>query len=453
MVAESCLKFGANDVRILTNPDGVKEGWDAADAVDEGMDVKSFILGHEAFHPVESRLSFKSASDYEGEPTPSEWLVQGSIPLGSPGMIAAMGDTGKSFLLLDLCARVALGEHPADSLIFGGNVCQRGTAVYITSEDPDNEIHRRLNAIDPDLSRIRQCGDKLLVLPLPDRGGAAPLVEQTARGIKPTSYWDELKDRLLAIGDLKLVVLDPLQSFCLADINADPAAGQYFCSMVTSLASETGATILVAHHMRKAQAKTDNRELEPDEARQLIRGTTALVDGMRFVYALWKPVSIKSAQTVCRNLGRTYEPDCMVYGGVVKANGKAPRGVATYLRSPSGLLIDQSQRLKDIRPYDDADLDSLVMCIAEAAENGHPFSRTGLNGSYKRKEDIPEPFRCLVRSSIDSVIDALVVEGRIVTCNAGGKIKNVLDVPSGDFAQGVGSFEPGTYKATMAQSA
>ena len=452
MVAIHAKQSGAKEIRILSLPDGLEEGWDAADAIEEGIDVRAFIENHDPGTPVRSRLEFKSALEYHGEPKKVEWLVVGSIPLGQPGMVAAMGDTGKSYLLLDLCVRVACGETPIDTPIFGGRVTGKGTAVYITSEDSDDEIHRRLNSIDPGLRRIHQCSDRLKVLPLPDRGGAAPIMEQNSRGVFETDNWTEIKNSLLEIDDLRLVVFDPLQSFCLADINADPAASQYFCSMLTSLSSQTGATAIVSHHMRKPTQKNDGRTLSPSDAREMIRGTSALVDGMRFAYALWTPSSSKEARAICKRMDRQYTPNCLVYGAMVKANGQANREVSTYLRSPFGLLIDQTDRSKSIAAMSSEDFDDLVACVKEAAEAGHPFNRTGLSSAFKRKEDIPEAFRETPRAVLEEIIDKLIVEGKIVTCNAGGKIKNVLDVPGGLFAQGVGQFEPGTYQAFRAQA-
>src|SRR5947209_50640 len=46
---------------------------------------------------------------FVGDPEPIRWLVKGSIPAGVSGMVAAAGDTGKSYILLDLCERVARG--------------------------------------------------------------------------------------------------------------------------------------------------------------------------------------------------------------------------------------------------------------------------------------------------------------------------------------------------------
>jgi hypothetical protein len=46
-------------------------------------------------------------------------------------------------------------------------------------------------------------------------------------------------------------VLDPLQTFVHADINADPMAAALTMSLLNMVAAETGATVLASHHVRK----------------------------------------------------------------------------------------------------------------------------------------------------------------------------------------------------------
>ena len=94
---------------------------------------------------------------YAGEATPIRWLCRGTIPLGVPVLVAAMGGLGKSYLALDLALHAAAGvvglEQPR--LIFGGRLEGEGTAVLITAEDSFDAIHRRLNRIDPKARRLR----------------------------------------------------------------------------------------------------------------------------------------------------------------------------------------------------------------------------------------------------------------------------------------------------------
>ena len=105
-----------------------------------------------------------------------------------------------------------------------------------------------------------------------------PLIANDGKTFARTPFFDDLKRQLLAIKDLRLVVIDPLQAFVSADVNADPAAAQFLWSAMAELAAATGATVLLTHHMRKDGMM---RIADGDDAREAIRGTTALVDGAR----------------------------------------------------------------------------------------------------------------------------------------------------------------------------
>jgi AAA domain len=182
-------------------------------------------------------------------------------------------------------------------------------------------------------------------------------------GFKTTPAWEALVAELGRVRDLRLVVFDPLQAFA-PGINEHPAAGQFVCGQLGHLAAETGATVLVAHHIRKS--KEPIRTLA--EARDAIRGTSALVDGLRCAIALW-PAEESTARCTCREIGREYTPNAIVQGGVVKANGSARHEVRTYSRRPDGLLRDVTASAgRAVRAA--GLLDALVEQIRRAAEAG-----------------------------------------------------------------------------------
>ena len=204
-------------------------------------------------------------------------------------VLAAMGDTGKGMITLDLALSVATGKPRAVSvspepMAFGGGVSAFGTAVVITAEDDEAEVHRRLERLDPERLRLEQ-PERLIVVPLPNAGGPIPLVASGRDGPEATAHFRNLQDQLAHIDDLKLVVLDPLSSFIHADVNADPAASSFVTGLLAGLATETGAAVIVAHHMRKPQSNRPITTVE--QARDAVRGSSALVDGVRLVYALW----------------------------------------------------------------------------------------------------------------------------------------------------------------------
>ena len=277
-----------------------------------------------------------TADRYAGEARPISWLCRGTIPLGIAALIAAMGGLGKSYLALDLALQIAAGvaglEQPRK--ILGGRIAIEGTAVVITAEDSFDAVHRRLNRIDPEARRLRR-PKRLIVLPLPDAGGPRPLIATNGKTLARTPFFDHLKRQLVQLPELRLVVIDPLQAFVLADVNADPAAAQFLWSAMAELATATGATILLTHHMRKDGML---RIADGDDAREAIRGTTALVDGARLAYALWK-LDDEAARPICNTVQIPFERGRIVRGAVVKANDEADHNAHTYARAESGLLV------------------------------------------------------------------------------------------------------------------
>jgi hypothetical protein len=168
-----------------------------------------------------------------------------------------------------------------------------------------------------------------------DAGGGRPLVTSSNKGLARTPFLEELKRQLLEIKDLRLVVFDPLQAFVLADVNADPAAAQFLWTAMGELAAATGATVVLTHHMRKDGM---NSIADADDAREAIRGTTALVDGARLSYALWK-LDDEAARPICERLQVPFERGKIIRGAVVKANDEADYSAHTYRRDETGLLL------------------------------------------------------------------------------------------------------------------
>ncbi len=377
---------------------------------------------------------------YQGDAPPVKWLVDSVIPLGVPGMVSAAGDTGKSFALLELHRRIAFGESLYNSPIFGGKVAVDGTSVMITSEDDANEVHRRVNALDAKGERYSDLGKKMIVVPLPSAGGARAFWREDRRlGLVETDDFKRICDQLADIHDLRLVTFDPLASFAHLPINEDPTAGQFVCSSLARLAAETEATILTAHHMRKSAKPIENLS----DAREAIRGSTALVDGLRVVYSMW-PADEGKAKTACKQIGVSWEPNRIVLGGIVKANGPARRILSTYARNEYGLLIDKTAGA-GASAFDQGDLrGALVVAIAAAAAAGAPFTKTGVGGLYEMRERLPEELKGLAKGKIAALAEAALEKGEIVRATGRGeKTAKWLDVPGGDFAIGLGAFTAG----------
>jgi hypothetical protein len=354
-----------------------------------------------------------TANRYTGQAPAIKWLCEGTVPLGIPMLLAAMGGVGKSFLSLDMALSIASGVtslKPKHCL--GGDIMSYGTAVVLSAEDSQESIHRRFNAIDPDSHRLVH-PDKLIVVPMPNAGGPRPLIGNNGKTFGKTEFFDQLKNQLCQIGDLRLVVIDPLQAFVMADVNSDPAAGQFMWSAFAEICAMTGATVMVCHHMKKddgAPVKT------ADEARAAIRGSSALVDGARLSYALWK-VEEGRARALCRETGIEYENGVVIDGAVVKANDKANKEPTTYVRQDSGLLIPSgisSQVVSaDRRSLNAGQLRSLLNEVNARWLAGNPFSHSHMSGGLWLGKYIISAFS-LRRDDAKDIVDSLVSQEILV---------------------------------------
>jgi AAA domain len=405
-----------------------------------------FEAAYAAAAPRTLTLREYGAERFTGSPPPVSWLVEGSIPLGVPVLLAAMGDTGKSFVALSVCYHVGVPiPKPAGNLDFnatrkvlGGEVVAHGSAVFITAEDSDAAIHRRLTAIDPFECRRNHPG-KLITVALPSAGGPMPFFVRDHNGVLVTDEWRMICDQLIKIKDLKLVSFDPLANFAQVALDTDSADAQFVTSQFGSLAAETGATVLLPHHMRK----TSKAPANVAEARQAIRGSSGIVDGVRLAYALW-PVDEADGKQVCRALQIPFLLNRVVRGAVVKANESASREIATYVRSDTGLLIDRTAELQHLKPaWDDLQAD-LIAAVAARALAGLPFNKTGKGGLYEQRERLPSTLRTLGRDRLQNLCQELIDAGKIVQCRASGSnVAQWLDVPGGTFALGSGEFVHG----------
>jgi hypothetical protein len=170
-----CRQAGAASVKILRLADfieGFPEGGDIADVVEspqwlqrllgEGAtldDLRDWILARgdelpEASVPetkTDSRLVCEpvvvSLSDVEPESV--RWLWPNRIPLGRITLVVGRPGVGKSFVCMDIAARVTTGTAWPDE-----KPCEKGSVVILSLEDdPADTIRPRLDAHDADVSK------------------------------------------------------------------------------------------------------------------------------------------------------------------------------------------------------------------------------------------------------------------------------------------------------------
>ena len=327
-----------NELRILHNVEAGSEKHlsMSSNSHNQVSEEGSVLVAPDAIPPL--LITDWGMHRYAGKAPDQEWLIDNILPRRVPGLIAAIGGLGKSYILLDLCLKVAGGDQAMHTeTAFGGNVSHNGKVVFFGAEDSASSIHRRIDGISNPTLRDR-AEKNLFIVPMPDAGGISAFISQHQGQYGFTAFYQNIKKQLLEFGEVALVVVDPLQAFAHADINTDPAAAQYWWSLMSELCVSINGNVLVAHHMRKDGTFAIKKSMQ---AREAIRGTTALVDGARWVYGLWNMPEADEI-VVAQKMGFDAGQGTCVCGGIVKVNDQADMSTHTFVREEGGLLIDRS---------------------------------------------------------------------------------------------------------------
>lgn len=415
-VAEALLKLPVSSLKITPLTPDKPAKWDAADAVAEKFDIAGHLAKAEIYklqEKTESSGRLKIA-DFTGEmfatePPELQFVVKNTIPRGVVGLLSAMGDTGKGMLLLDLALKICQDKTGMSLKAFGNPVTATGSAVIFAGEDTADEIHRRIYKLMPGGLNGRIDPAKLHIIPLPNTGGPFAIARK-CRGSDEfclTEEFESIKTQLEAIPDLALVVFDPLASFAGLDLNADPRAASYITGQLAALATATNAAVIVAHHIRKNDGITS-----PQEARDAIRGTTAIVDGVRFAIAFW--ANTAEEKKIFAELDQEYRPNACFKGAVVKANFGADRTVRNYIRSEARAVLEEVPVKIVPKALSAEEFDKLLVeAIGEAENAGTPFAISGISGLYENREKLPFELQEASRDFIRNTAKRLLASGQI----------------------------------------
>lgn len=226
---------------------GAVGGWGVVHLSEEEL-ARKLLTDHPSNGPrviipgAPARAStFFPASNLKGKLIPPRnWLAQELIPSGTVTLLGGDGGTGKSLLALQLAVAVASGCQWLNRSV------ARGGALFISAEDDESELHRRVADV-VDGSPISF--DDLDRLTLRSLAGEDALLAQLDRGsgvLTPTDLFLELEERL-ADDPPALLVLDTLADLFPGNEN-DRAQARHFIGMLRGLAIRHDCAVLLLAH-------------------------------------------------------------------------------------------------------------------------------------------------------------------------------------------------------------
>jgi 5S rRNA maturation endonuclease (ribonuclease M5) len=172
-----------------------------------------------------------------------QWLWAGRIALGRITLLVGRPGEGKSFLTIDMAARVTTGTPWPD-----GRGCPRGSVILVCAEDdPGDTIRRRLDAHHADARKVHLLSAVRRI----DCEGKKHDVLFTLADVAA------LESALKTHPDCRLIVVDPIGSFLGGDTDAhrdNEVRG--VLAPVGKLAEKYGPAVLVVAHRRKASGSS-----------------------------------------------------------------------------------------------------------------------------------------------------------------------------------------------------
>jgi RecA-family ATPase len=188
---------------------------------------------------AERKSVFFPASDLDGKPVPPrQWLVDDLVPSKTVTLFGGDGGTGKSLLAMQLAVAVAAKTK------WLGREVSHGRVIFITAEDDEDELHRRIDDI------IRATGityADLSDLTLRSLAGEDALLAVDSQvALIHSALFEEL-DARAGVDEPTLIVIDTLADVYPASEN-DRAKVRQFVGILRSLALKREcALILLAH--------------------------------------------------------------------------------------------------------------------------------------------------------------------------------------------------------------
>jgi len=178
----------------------------------------------------------------EGDPPAIEWLWRGMIPRGEAVSLHADGGVGKTELAVMLSAACSRGA--LDCL---GETVEPGPVLFISAEEPQDQIRRRLARIG-NRQGFRPAECAALHLWFPDDLADCTLAAAggSSRKVEPTAAFHSLAIAARSLQPVLIVVDSVAATFVGNQI--DRVNARSWVSLWRRLAQDTGAAVLLLDH-------------------------------------------------------------------------------------------------------------------------------------------------------------------------------------------------------------
>lgn len=186
---------------------------------------------------AQSGLRILTSDEFAGNPQPPVYIIDGLLQRGFTHSLTGYTGHGKTTMAMHLMLCIAQGKD------YCGRECEQGSTLFIAGENPDNVRYQYAAAIAAQ-------GKKASELPCYFLPGHFQM----------SAAEDELHKQCAEIADLKLIVIDSLQSFFEGESDNSNVemiqAAQRFRRLAEFLPSKP-AVIVIAHPAGKKADKTN----------------------------------------------------------------------------------------------------------------------------------------------------------------------------------------------------
>jgi hypothetical protein len=223
--------------------------------------------------PVLRRLS-------DVRPEPVQWLWPGRVARGKLTLLVGDPGLGKSFLTLDMAARVSRGTLWPD----GTTGCSGDVVLLSAEDDLADTIRPRLDAAGADVARIVAL--QAVRTPAPDTGGTRDVPFNLSADLVA------LEATVAEVGECKLIIIDPISAYMGGGPRFDSHRNTDVRAVLGPLADLAGrhrVAVVAVTHLRKSDGPALYRAM----------GSLAFVAAAR---AAWAVVQDKDDATNRRRL-------------------------------------------------------------------------------------------------------------------------------------------------------